>query len=182
MCTGNEDFHQPQCIHPSAFPDPWSPAAGDSRCEATCGKKRGHWFPATGAIPPKIYILGSTLSWLCVFREQLTWVKGSFGGLSSKVFQVRVASPVVWQLRRKTEEVRDIRHCRDSSLGPQESETWRPTVLTLALCASLKRFKHQLRGESDSYKYESPEREEAAAEEWMMIIFFKWRKSSSDCD
>lgn len=132
-------------------------------------KKKGTLISCHRSNPPKIYILGSTLSWLCVFREQLTWVKSSFGGLSSKVFQVRAASPVVWQLRRKTEEVRDIRHCRDSSLGPQESETWRPTVLTLALCASLKRFKRQLRGESDSYKYESLEWEDTAPEERMMI-------------
>lgn len=124
MWTGNKDFHQPQCIHPSALPDPRTPAAGASRCEATCGKRDTGFLPQRQREFLQKVTLNTKLPWCFVYREQNVWVKFSFGGLSWRWFSGEDCVIGGVTVYMETGEVRDIRHCRDSSQGPEENETW----------------------------------------------------------
>ena len=159
---GNKDFHQPQCIHPSALPDPRSPAAGASRCGATCEKKgtlvscSRHSEDASRKknlswldTPPDVLCTGNN-----IFESRAPLVVWDGDG-----FQVRTASPVAWQYTnygRGGERYKTLQGLQSRSRGKWNMENVTGVFWHFALWAGLKRFKHQLRSESGSYEYESP--------------------------
>lgn len=103
--------------------------------------------------------LNLTLAWWFVFREQHFWVKGTFGGLSVDGFQVRTGltgGVTVYMQNQGGKRYKTLQGLQSRSRGKWNMETVTGAFWHFALWASLKRFKHQLRSESGSYKYESP--------------------------
>lgn len=156
MWTCNKDFHQPQFIHPTAPPDPRSPAAGASRCGTTCEngdpdflpqRRRNYpWKKYPALYSPNVLCTGSNLSesWapLVVWAEKVfRWVGdrlyGNWGGKSYKTLQGLKSRSKKWNIENVT------------------GVYWH-----VALWASLKRFKRRLGSESGRSEYESPARED----------------------
>lgn len=148
MWTGNEDFHQQRCNHPSAFripgplqldlPDMEPPVEKGALISSYRGRidsSKNHQQL------PDFFFLYRNLWW----SEQML-----FSG------EARLTSGVTVYM--ETGRARDIRHCRDPSQGPEENETENVTGVFwhFALWESLKRFKRKLKSECGSWEYELP--------------------------